>query len=186
MISLSWRDAALADPCHDLSAHIPHAGERQVFGFLRRSQEGEPSLFACVLARAGLKKKKKKVIKQTIYQALCVCLSMNIPLLHLLNTHQHKIEERRKKKMFYCLARVMVNDTHVVAHSFNLGCAHKEKRSEKQIKKCHLIRSFALSTNPVFPPSPLLTLRSYYLLRFLFLIILECCHRYEMSIRHWD
>lgn len=88
--------------------------------------------------------------------------------------------------MFYCLARVMVNDTRVVAHSFNLGCAHKEKRSEKQIKKCHLIRSFALSTNPVFPPSPLLTLRSYYLLRFLFLIILECCHRYEMSIRHWD
>lgn len=93
----------MADPCHDLSAHIPHAGERQVFGFLRRSQEGELSLFACVLARAGLKKKKKKVIKQTIYQALCVCLSMNIPLLHLLNTHQHKIEERRKKRCFIVL-----------------------------------------------------------------------------------
>lgn len=60
MLSLSWRDAEFADPYyHDLSAHIPHAGDRHVYGFLKSSQEGEPSLFAWVLTRAGFNNKKK-------------------------------------------------------------------------------------------------------------------------------
>lgn len=47
---------------------------QRVFGFLMSSQEGEPSLFAwCSQEKEG-----KKVIKQTIYQALWVCLS-NLP-----------------------------------------------------------------------------------------------------------
>lgn len=33
------------------------AGDRQLFGFLVNSQEGEPSLFACVLRRKGGKKR---------------------------------------------------------------------------------------------------------------------------------
>lgn len=46
-------DAAFTDPGNrDVRAHRPQAGDWQAFDFLRSSQEGEPSLFACVPTRA--------------------------------------------------------------------------------------------------------------------------------------
>lgn len=72
---------------------------RQATLWLSKEQPGGGTSPLCMCSHQS-RVKEKKVIKQTIYQALCVCLSMNIPFLHSLNTHQPKIEERRKKRCF--------------------------------------------------------------------------------------
>lgn len=77
----------------------------------------------------------------------------------------------------------------LVAHSFNLCCVYEHKGIEKQITQCHLIRSLAVSSNPVpfffLTFNYLMDLRSYYLSRFLFLII--CSIVTDMKCQsQWD
>lgn len=77
-----------------LREHVLGAGtgDRHVFDFLMSSLRGNhPSLHVCSQVKG------KKVIKQTIYQTLCVCLS-NLPFLLLL-----KYTETENGGKKYCL-----------------------------------------------------------------------------------
>lgn len=85
------------------------------FDFLMSSQEGEPSLFVCLAQlENGSVGGKNKVIKQTIYQALCVCLS-NLPYWRVRKIHVGRKTGRGSEgvDIVCCLLGVTVNDTRV-------------------------------------------------------------------------
>lgn len=91
-----FTNLAFTDPCYrDMSAHRPQAGDEQVW--LSKEQPGGGTIPLCM---CSLQSRGKKVIKETIDQALCVCLSMNIPLSHLLKYTSTENWGKEKKKGF--------------------------------------------------------------------------------------